>query len=256
MPTRDLSNKRIQLWIGPASALSSFEFVTESELDAMLMAAPAIRWDGLDFGMQASEQIDDRSLDDDATATLRGFMQFGGGMPFFFPKVTDQSSILRQVFNLVKVQGTELAIVERVGFVDRRTPGTAGDNISIYKAMTDGYTPDTEGTGGYAYIQSMIPRGDVQPWSIVAADTPAAVTIKGAATAELVVGDLTLRGAEYLGNDITPRATWMSSDQTVAIVDNRGIIEAVGAGSANITAIFPGAIESSAVAVTVSAPVV
>lgn len=252
MPTRDLSNKRIQIWIGAASALASYDYATEAELAAMLMAAPAIRWDGLDFGMQASEQIDDRSLDDDATATLRGFMQFGGGIPFYFPKVTDDSSILRDVFDLVKVRGTELAIVERVGFVDRRTAAVAGDNINIYKAMTDGYSPDTEGTGGYAYIQNMIPRGDVTPWSIVA-DSPAAdVTITGGLTLALAVGALGLRGAAYLGNNITPRATWASDDQDVAIVSNNGIIEGVSAGTANITATFPGGAESDPCVVTVT----
>src|SRR6478736_699934 len=131
MPTRDLSNKRIQIWLGLASAVASFDFVTEDELADLIMAAPGIRWDGFDFGIQASEQIDDRSLDDDATATLRGFMQFGGGLPFFFPKVTDQDSVLRQIFDLVKTRGTELVLVMRIGWVDRRVAGTAGDNVSI-----------------------------------------------------------------------------------------------------------------------------
>jgi len=252
MPTRDLSNKRVQIWIGPASGIANYDYVTEAELAAMIMAAPAIRWDGLDFGMQASEQIDDRSLDDDATATLRGFLQFGGAIPFFFPKFTDLSSVLRDVFNLVKTQGTELAIVTRVGFVDRKIPGTAGDNVNIYKAMTDGFTPDTEGTGGYAYIQSMIPRGDVAPWTIVADSPAATVAIVGAATAAMTVGTLTLRGATYLGNNITPRATWASDNQDVALVSNNGIIEAVAAGSANVTATFPGGVVSTAVAVTVT----
>lgn len=252
MVTRDLSNKRIQIWLGPASALASYEFATEAELAAMLMAAPAIRWDGLDFGMQASEQVDDRSLDDDATATLRGFMQFGGGMPFFFPKVTDTSSILRDVYDLVKVRGTELAIVERIGWVDRRVAGTAGDNINIYKGMTDGYQPDTEGNGGYAYIQSMLPRGDVAPWTIVADDPAVAVVIAGG-NITAATGTLHLRRATYLGNDITNRATWASSDESVALVRD-GIVELVGASTdeCEITAIHPGGLISTAIDVTIS----
>lgn len=238
--TRDLANKRIQMWLGPASALASFLYATPTELAAMIPAAPAVRWDGLDFGVQASEQIDDRTLDDDATATLRGFKQYGGSIPFLFPRVADQSSVLRDVFDLVKVKGTELAIVERIGFVDRRVAAAPGDNINIYKAMTDGFMPDMEGTGGAAYIQNMIPRGQVQSWSIVSHGTPAAVAIVGGLTASLSVGDLALRGATYLGNNIAARATWASDDQDVAVVDNRGIIEAVGTGTANITATFPG----------------
>lgn len=254
MVSRDLSNTRIQMWLGPLSALADYRYATEAQLGAMLMAAPAIRWDGLDFGMQASEQIDDRSLDDDATATLRGFLQFGGGVPLFFPKVSDQTSVVRNVFNLVKVRGTELALVERVGFVDRKTPGTAGDNINIYKVMTDGYQPDTEGTGGYAYLQSLIPRGDVAPWSIVQAATPAKVGIKGGLTASLTASaPLALRGATLLGNDITPRAIWSSSNPAVATVDNRGIIERRSNGTANVTAMFPGGTISDPIVVTAAA---
>ena len=253
MATRDLSNQRIQIWLGLKSAIANIDegYVTESELAAMLMVAPAVRWDGLDFGMQASERIDDRSLDDGATATLRGFLQFGGGVPFFFPRANDTSSILRQVFDLVKVQGTELAMVERVGFVDRRVPGTAGDNVNIYSVMTDGYQPDTEGAGGYAYIQQMLPRGDAAPWSIVADDTPAAVTVTGGPVTG-TAGTLKLLRAAYLGNDITGRATWTSSDQDVAKVDERGIVELVAAGTANIVASYPGGTASTPVTVTVS----
>jgi len=219
----------------------------------MLMAAPAIRWDGYDFGMQASQQDDDRSLDDDATATIRGFMQFGGGVPFFFPKVTDTTSILRDIYDLVKVQGTELALVQRVGWVDRRTAAVAGDNVSIFKVMTDGFQPDTEGTGGYAYIQNLLPRGDVAPWTIVADDPAAQVAITGGNITGST-GSLHLRRATYLGNDITQRATWASDDETVALVDNRGIVELVGAATdtANITASFPGGTTSTAITVTIS----
>jgi len=252
MPSRDLSNKRIQVWLAPASAVASFDYATALEISTMIPAAPAIRWDGLDFGMQASEQVDDRSLDDDATATLRGFLQFGGGVPFFFPKVTDLSSVLRDVFDLVKVRGTELVLIERVGFVDRRDAAAAGDNINVYKVMTDGFTPDTEGTGGYAYIQSMIPRGEVKPWTIVADSPTVAAAITGGLTLSLVAGDLALRGATYIGNNITPRAQWSSDDQDIAIVSNNGIIEGIAAGTANIIATFPGGSASPPVVVTVT----
>jgi hypothetical protein len=255
--TRDLANKRIQICLAPLSSFANLDngYVTDLELQSntVLKAAPAIRWDGLDFGMQASDQIDDRSLDDDGAAIIRGFAQFGGKMPAFFPKKLDSSSILRQVFNLVKTQGTELGLIERVGWLDRRAAFAAGQTVNIYKVMTDGFMPDTEGTGRYAYLQNMIPRGSVFPWSIVAnGTTPAAVAIAGAGTLALTVGNLALRRATYQGNDITSRATWVSSDPTVAKVDNRGIIEGIKAGTANITASYPGGTASTALAVTVS----
>jgi len=253
MPTRDLSNKRIQIWLGLASAVASFDFVTEDELADLIMAAPGIRWDGFDFGIQASEQIDDRSLDDDATATLRGFMQFGGGLPFFFPKVTDQDSVLRQIFDLVKTRGTELVLVMRVGWVDRRVAGTAGDNVSIFRVLTDGYMPDTEGDGGYAYIQNMLPQGDVTPWSIVADSPAAAVTITKVAGAT-TAGSIQLWKATYLGNDVTQRVEWMSDDQEVAIINGQGLLEIVGVATdtADITASIPGGTTSTPSTVTVT----
>lgn len=251
MPTRDLANKRITMWLGLSSALAQYTYATEAELAAMLKVAPAVRWDGFDFGIQASDQIDDRSLDDPATATIRGFMQFGGGIPFFLPKLTDSTSIVRQAYNLLKTRGTELAIVLRTGFVDRRAAGLAGDNISIFRAMTDGYVPDTEGTGGYAAVHNLLPRGDVAPWTIVRGSSPTAVTIGGGAVS-IAPGGLALRTAAYLGNDITNRAQWRSSDPTKATVDNRGIIEGIAAGTASIYAGFPGATESTALTVTVA----
>lgn len=248
MVTRDLSNKRVQLWLGLASALPDFSKINVTQAASLLACAPAIRWDGFDFGMQASDQEDDRSLDDDATETLRSFMQFGGGVPFYFPKVTDTSSILRQAFNLVKTRGTELAAVMRVGWVDRRTPIAAGDRVNIFKIMTDGYEPDTEGSGGYAYVQSMLPRGDVAPWVVVDAATPTATSITGGAVSG-TVGTIALRGANYEGNDVTHHATWASSNQAVARV-NDGIIEIVGVGTANVTTKTPGSLVSTAVTVT------
>lgn len=253
MVTRDLSNTRIQLFLGLASAISApnFDYALDTELNGMLKTAPAVRWDGLDFGMQASEQIDDRSLDDDATATLRGFMQFGGGVPLFFPKATDTSSILRQTFNLVKTRGTELVLFERIGWVNSRVNAVGGDNGNLYRVMTDGFQPDTEGTGGYAYLQQLVPRGDVSPWTVVGTSPAAQITTTGGAITG-VVGDLALRRATYLSNDITRRATWTSSNTAVAIVTD-GIVELVGAGTANIVASYPGATDSAAITVTASA---
>lgn len=254
MVTRDLSNKRVQLWLGPASGFANLEngWATAAEVNACLKTAPAVRWDGLDFGMSESDQVDDRSLDDDASATIAGFMQFGGAVPFFMPKVTDLTSILRQVYNLVKVQGTELALVQRIGFEDRRTVAAAGDNVNLYKVMVDGFNPDTEGDGGYAYLQNMIPRGDVAPWSILAGAAPAAVAIVGGLTLSLAVGALGLRGATYIGNNVANRVTWASSNPAVATVDNRGIIEAKSSGTANITASYPGGTTSPPCVVTVA----
>lgn len=247
--TRDLSNKRITIGVGPLASVADPSAPTETEARGLLHLAPAIRWSGLAFGAQASQKVDDRSLDDDAAASLRGFPSFGGAVPLFYPKVIDTSSILRQAFNLLKDQGTDLIWVERVGFASTSEEFSAGDNVNTYVVTTDGFNPDTSGNGGYAYILEMLARGITYPWTIIANDIPTAVAIDGPAT--LATGAAGLAKATYLGNDITKRATWHSSDETVAVVHN-GIIVGVGAGTASIFADFYGATESSALQVAVS----
>jgi len=241
MPTRDLSNKRITIAIGAANAIADLSQPTAAELNAMLQASPAIRWDGLDFGAQSSDQVDDRSLDDNAAAVLRGFAQFGGAMPFFLPKVTDTASILRQVFNLVKVNRTQLVIAERVGFKSTNEAWAAGDNVNTYLVMVDGFAPDTEGTGGYAGLFNMIPQGTTYPWAKVKNSPADAITQIGGATISVATGAIALRGAALSGDVVTARAIWTSSDPTKARVLGNGIVQGVAAGSATITAAIPGA---------------
>jgi len=241
MPTRDLANKRITIAIGAANAIADLSQPTAAELNAMLQASPAIRWDGLDFGAQSSDQVDDRSLDDDAAAVLRGFAQFGGAIPFFLPKVADSASILRQVFNLVKANRTQLVIAERVGFKSTNQPWAAGDNVNTYLVMVDGFAPDTEGTGGYAGLFNMIPQGTTYPWTKVKNVAPDAITQIGGATVAITGTAVALRGAALAGDVITSRAIWSSSDPTKAKVVGKGIIQGVAAGAATITAAFPGA---------------
>lgn len=254
MPTRDLSNKRVTLALGAANAVSAFYSPTLAELRAFLNASEATRWDGFDLGMQESDQTDDRSLADDAGATIRGFAQFGGGIPFFYPKKSDTGSILRQVFNLTKTPRTELILWERVGWVDNNVVLNAGDCINLYRVLTDGFTPDTEGDGGYAYILNMLAKGDVLTWFVVPAATAVAPTlVGGSATVSGVVGSAALRGLAYQGQDITARATWTSSDDTVATV-RKGVIAFLKAGTATITPSYPGAAAvASPITVTVTA---
>lgn len=254
MPTRDLSNKRITIWVGNSSSVANLQTPSLAEINAMLMISDAIRFNGFDFGSKASSRVDDRSLSDDGGATIRGFAQFGGGLPLFYPKKADSSSILRQVFNLVKAARTPLIIVERVGFKSTSAPIAAGDNVNVYRVLTDGFDPDTSGDGGYAYLLQLLPQGDVYPWTIVPAASPATLTVIGGATLALTVagGVVGLRGAAYQGSNVTPRCSWSSSAPNIATVDNRGIIKPIAAGSTNILPTFPGAAAATPVAVTVT----
>lgn len=255
MPTRDLSNGRVALYAGTANSVANLQQPTAVEIAAMLPIHDVVRWSGFTLGAKASTAVNDRSLSDNGGAVTRGFNQFSGGLPLYYPKVTEVVGPLRSAFNLFKIPRTSIIIVERIGFKDASQPIVAGDNVNVYRLMTDGFNPDTTGDGGYAYVLDLLPQGDVYPWTIVPAASPAAVTIIGTATATLSLAGVNraLRGASYQGKTITPRAVWSSSAPAVASVDNRGLITGLSAGTANVTATFPGGTASSAVAVTVAA---
>lgn len=252
MPTRDPGNGRIAVWLGASNAIANLAAPKVSEIQAMLLASEAIRWDGYDFGPSASDRIDDRSIADDASAQIPGFAQFGGAVPFFWPRKRDTFSILRKVYDLLKVTRTELIWVERVGWKSWNDPIEAGDVVNVYRVMNDGFNPDTEGDGGYAYIVSMLPKGDVHSWTIVApSGTPAAVTVE-VYQATIDADTVGLAKATYQGHDITRRAEWSVADGTKASAVD-GILIGLGSGTTEVTAAFPGATPGSA-SVTITAP--
>lgn len=256
MPTRDLANKRVSLWVGPLSSIANYLAPLQTEIAAMLMISDAVRWSGYDLGVKASANVDDRSLSDDAASTLIGFAQFGGGLPLFTPKVTDTTSILRLAYNLLKVDRTPLYVVERIGFKSTSAAIAAGDNVNVYAVITDGYENDTAGDGGYAYVLQLLSQGTVAPWTVVAATSPVVPTIVGGSTLSLSLAGVNvgLRGFDYQGNHMANRAAWLSSNPAIATVDNHGVIVGRAIGTCNVTPSFPGAGAVAApIAVTVAA---
>ena len=99
-----------------------------------------------------------------------------------------------------------------------------------------------------------LPQGDTAPWTIVAADAPAAIATDAVTSTSLSIADnkVALISATYQGNDITRRADWVSDNPSVAVV-HQGVVVPVSAGTANITPSFPGAAAATPVPVTVTA---
>lgn len=254
--TRDLSNARITVGLAPISGVAdpTLQTVLLAEAQAFLNISPAIRWSGWTMAAQASDKVADRSVADQPGAIIRGFNKFGGALPLFVPKITDTTSILRQAFNTTKTQRTALLYLERVGWANFSDAFAAGDTINIYSVLTDGFEWSTAGSNGYAYLLTLLAAGYSNFWYILGnSTTPAALTLVGAATATVTLssGNVVLRGVTYYGQDITPRATWTSSNPAVATVRD-GVIQPVSAGTATITPSYPGAAASTGIAVTVS----
>lgn len=256
MVTRDLSNARITVGLSPISGVAdpTLQTVALAEAQAFLNISPAIRWSGWTMAAQASDKVADRSVADQPGAIIRGFNKFGGALPLFVPKITDTSSILRQAFNTTKTQRTSLLYLERVGWANFSDAFAAGDTINIYSVLTDGFEWSTAGSNGYAYLLTLLAAGYSNFWYVLGAATPASLTLVGSATGtvSLASNSVLLRGVTYYGQDITPRATWTSSNPAVATVRD-GVIVPVSVGTATIVPSYPGAAVSTGISVTVSA---
>lgn len=249
MPEKKIaSNKNTGLWIGPKSAVPDIYNATLAQLLTLTNVSSATKWDGYDFGIEASEQDEDRVLTDSATASTRGYENFGGPIAFFAVDPTDAGSVERQARNLVSTPHTELVIVTRDGY-PASTPFSVGQIVNVYHVITDAnahqrgdknryYTIDFKAKGGVA-VNHIIPS---------AAATPVAIT--GATT--VASGAVIQLNAIYEGNDITVGAKWVVDDPTAAEVTKHGLVIGEGAGSVSITATYPGSAAGTAHAVTVS----
>jgi uncharacterized protein YjdB len=66
------------------------------------------------------------------------------------------------------------------------------------------------------------------------------------------VGSVKFLTAKFEGVNVTKGTTYVSDHPNIATVDKHGIVTGVAAGTANITASYPGSASSTALAVTVS----
>lgn len=242
------SNKNTGLWIGPKSAIPDVLKPTLAQLLTLTNVSEAVKWDGYDFGIEASEQDEDRALTDAAGASTRGYENFGGGVAFFTPRPTDTSSIYRVARNIVAVPHTELVIVQRDGY-PASTPFEPGQVINVYHVITDA-NAHQRGDKNRFYTIDFKPKGFVGVNRIVPSSTPTAVEISGPAT--VAVGAAIQLRATYEGNDITVGAEWVTSDESKAIATKHGFAIGAGAGSVSITATYPGSAAGTPKAITVS----
>lgn len=249
MPSKKItSNKNTGLWIGPKSAVPDVLRPTLAQLQTLLNVSEATKWDGYDFGLEASEQDEDRALTDAAGAATRGYENFGGSVGFYTPKPTDTSSIYRQTRNRVAVPHTELVIVQRDGY-PASTPFAPGQVINVYHVITDANAHQRGDKNRYFTIDFK-PKGFVGVNRIIPAATPNPVVITGAAA--LTVGATTQLRATYEGNDITVGAEWVSSDESKAVATKHGFAIGVGAGAVSISATYPGSAAGTPKAITVT----
>lgn len=249
MSNKVLSNQRVTVFAGLASAIADWNKPTLAELNGLTNISGAINWDSFDLNIQASDQQDDRTLTDGAGAQSRGFTNFGGSLQAVYPKPDDTGSIFRTAYDILSTPRVELVIAVRYGKLNSLT-GAAGDKWTFYRVKTDAVAFGQNDVSHY-YTVNLLAQDDVLPNYIVPLASPATITIS-VVDASVAPGDLVFVSAAYAGWDITKAADWVVSDETKLIEVHPGIFLALADGSPTVKAKYPGATDSATSAITIA----
>lgn len=238
------------VWV-PAGGIADINAPTAAEINAGVALSEAIAWENYELAASESDDVDDRSILDLGNATSRGSAQFGGTLSFFRSKdPNDTTSAYVKAFEAFRVPRAYGYLVVRVlgNEPGKHSPFVAGDDISVYYFVADTFIDDTEGDDSVKFTVNFQPQGQLAVYTKVAGGTldilPATLSLAPAAR-----GKLTARQNAY---DVSVGTVWTSSDTTVAKVSPRGVVTAVGAGTATITGYFGKTSNSDTAAVTVA----
>lgn len=251
--TRVLANGLVTVFIGPESAISNFEAPTLAELQSLTNVSAAVNWDSFSFNVQASATTADRTLTDAAGAKSRQQPNFGGDIEFVTPQPGDTSSIYRTTYNILKGDRPRLAVVIRVN-KSNALPIASGDVVNTYRVLADAHSlvRASQNKPSYGYKVNFTPQDDIGVNCVVPAASAAALTLTPS-TLSVAVNGVKFLNSAYQGVNVTVGAQYTSSDPTKAVVTEHGAVVGIAAGSANITATYPGSLASTACAVTVTA---
>ena len=253
------TNGHLAWFAGPSSAISDAHWAsgpTKAELDTLDNYSPGVKVDGTDFGLEASEQVSDRSFADLAGSQARGVSQASGSIEVYTPGTGDTTSIIAQTYDAFGSPRTELAVAQRP-VADQANAIAAGDEVNIFKVLTDDRQHNrndasrTLGVGlvlqGALFVNYIVP-------SAVATAPTAAPQNSVSLTTGFTVGEVAFLEVAYEGRNITAGAKYVSSNENIVRVTPGGAVLAVGAGSATITVSYPGAAALTPISVTVTAP--
>lgn len=245
----------------PANAFANPYRPTPTELNAGLVLVDAISWNDLSFGVEASTTINDPALSAKSATVDRGSLQYGGAMSFYFPAAdADNSNLLKQAQDALENQRTLGYISMSIDgeLSENATPlytggatrvAQTGDLAHVFKVMTAGEALAITGEESFRYTITFLPQGEAAIYTVVGTTSTVEIT---PATLALAAGDVQPLEATVDGRAYTRGLRWTTSDPDVATVSQNGIVTAVGAGTATITATFRHANTSDTCAVTVS----
>lgn len=250
------SNGNVTVWLVPVASIANYRSPTATEINTNgLDVTAAIAWDGTTFpSATESDDVDDRSLRDKGNATTRGAAQFEASLNFFYPNSnTDVLTDYGKTYNMLRVPRVPLYAITRVlqSTEGQHTNAAAGDWISVYRFLSDGWTDDIADDDAYKYLVNMLTQGEVAVYTQIKNAT--AVSIARVGSGSLAVGAHAIIRATLGGKRATQVVEWSSDDESVATVSQNGVVTAVSSGTADITATHPAATGATTpVTITVS----
>lgn len=256
MDTKITSVGNVQVLAIPASGIANVKAPTQQELAAALNISKAIAWDSSTIPVASeSDDNDDRSIMDRGNATTRGAESFDASLNLFYPKDNlDTTSDFGKAYQMFRTPRVDMYLITMVLQAPQYTPThpVAGDWISIFRFISDGWTDDINNDTSDKYNISFLTQGDVAVYTQVKNTTPVTLTATGP-TAISVGEHLPVR-AVLGGKRATQVVSWASSAPAIASVSPNGVVTGIAAGTATITATHPaeGGTPGGGVSVTVS----
>jgi hypothetical protein len=238
------------VWV-PAGGIANINAPTAGEIAAGVALSDAIAWENYELAASESDAVDDRSILDKGNATSRGAAQFGGTLSFFRPSdPTDMTHPYSKAFAAFRTPRAYGYLITRVlqNTEGEHSTFVTGDDISVFYMVADTFIDDTEGDDSVKYTVNFQPQGQLRVYGKVAGGTISVLPT----TLSQAVGDVDKVVARVGGDDVSAGATWLSSNPAVASVNTHGVVKAVGTGTANVTATYPGTTGTATVAVTVA----
>jgi hypothetical protein len=247
------SSGNIRVWWALPNAFANWQAPTTDELNACLDVSDSVSWNDFDFGLSASNTIDDPAITAIGKVSDRGAAQFGGGVSFYYPGAFgDVSNAYANTYDAMDQPRTMGYLVIRIDGDKTAQPLAAhGDMISVFKVMTDGYAEVITGEEAFRYTITFLPQGDLAVRTFVTSNSLVYVSI--ATLTSMTVGQKFASGINLEGRNWTVGGVkWTSSDPSVVSVSSAGVVTAVSTGTADITATHEYSNSSDTVTITVS----
>jgi len=243
------SSGNIRVWWALPNAFANYENPTAAEINACLDVSDSVSWNDFDFGLQASNTIDDPAITAIGKVADRGAAQFGGSVSFYYPGAFgDASNKYSVTYDAMDAPRTNGYLVVRIDGEEASASAANGDLVHVFKVLTDGYAEVITGEEAFRYTITFLPQGDLAVRTVVGGGT----VLTTPATLAASVGDVEATSTTVGGRVYTNGVSYSSSDPSKATVSSAGVITAVAVGSATITATYEASAGTDTCVVTVS----